>query len=370
MSKKIDVDESLAKIIHAGLNEEGLETFLLGEEENPADIKDFVSTGIDILDLAISNRPRGGIACGRLTELNGLQGTGKSLIAAHMMANVQKEGGVACLLDTENAVNEEFFRAIGLNINDLVYRQPKTVEEIFETIETIIEIVRKKNKIDKKVIIVVDSITAAPTKSAIEANYDKQGYPDKARIISDALTKIVGMIGRNKIALVCTNQLRMKMNAPAFSDPYTISGGLSMPFYMSTRVRLTMKSKLKNKEDDVIGVRVNAYVEKNRIASPYKRVDFDIYFDRGVDNDTSNLAYLRKRGIIDKTKYVDNAGKEWRITEPDWPRIITEHPDLYAELYQKMCDAMISSYRSVTVDGEVLTTGDEGGVVMESGEPE
>lgn len=229
--------EELAREITDGLNKLSASgdkmAYMLGREDSPSDLKDFIGTGASVLDLAISNRPFGGFACGRILELNGLEGSGKSLIAAHMMANVQKEGGVAVLIDTENAINQEFFNAIGLDTAKLVYAQPDCVEEIFESIEKIIELVRKKQNNDKKVIIVVDSIAGAPTKQELEADYDKDGYATgKAIILSKAFRKITKLIGTQKIALVFTNQLRQKMNAPAFSDPWCVD-----PFTTKIKIR-------------------------------------------------------------------------------------------------------------------------------------
>ena len=134
MAKKKETDQDdLAVSIADTLNKtfkDGQVAYFIGQEDTPTDLTDFVSTGAALLDLAISNRLNGGIACGRITELTGLEGSGKSLIAAHMMASVQKEGGVVVLLDTENAVNPEFFNAIGLNFKNMVYLQLTQVEHI------------------------------------------------------------------------------------------------------------------------------------------------------------------------------------------------------------------------------------------------
>jgi recombination protein RecA len=359
MAKKIETEETLARAIADDLNKGGFPTFFLGSDTTPTDLVDFVSTGCSLLDLAISNRPRGGIACGRVTELNGLEQSGKSLLSAHMMANVQKEGGVAVLLDTENSVNEEFFRAVGLDMGNMLYRQPDSVEEIFESIEKIIESVRKGVNKDKKVIIVVDSITAAPTKKEIEGGYDKAGYAtDKAIIMSAALKKIVPMIGKNKIALVFTNQLRMKMNAPAFSDPYTTSGGMALQFYASTRIRLSVVGKIQNKDKEVIGVTVRAKVIKNRLGPPLRTVDFDIYFDRGVDDMTSWLKFLKTKEIVSTSgatyKFVDSHGTEHKFTSASWKTFIEGNSALSEEIYQKMCQTMITSYKSdgISTEGE------------------
>lgn len=222
-----DRDE-LASIIAESLNKtfkdsDQVAYFLDGRESTPTDFTDFISTGATILDVAISNRPHGGIAVGRITELTGLEGSGKSLIGAQLIASTQRRGGVGVLIDTETAVNPEFFRAIGINTNKLVYVHLQTVEEIFDAITNIIEKVRTGKDKDKLVTIVVDSVAAASTKKEMEADFGKDGYAtDKAIIISKAMRKITGLLGRERIALVFTNQLRQKMNAQPFADPWCV----------------------------------------------------------------------------------------------------------------------------------------------------
>jgi recombination protein RecA len=240
-----DRDE-LASFIAESLNKMNKDSdqvafFLDGREATPTDFTDFISTGATMLDVAISNRPNGGIAVGRITELTGLEGSGKSLIGAQMIANTQRRGGVGVLIDTETAVNAEFFKAVGIDMNKLVYVQLQTVEEIFDAITTIIESVRKDpKKKDKLVTIVVDSVAAASTKKEMEADFGKDGYAtDKAIIISKAMRKITGLLGRERIALVFTNQLRQKMNAMAFSDPWCVD-----PLTTKVKIRYEADSEI------------------------------------------------------------------------------------------------------------------------------
>ena len=158
-----------------------------------------------MLDLAISNRPNGGIAVGRITELNGLESSGKSLIGAHLLAETQKKGGVAVYIDTETAVSEDFLGVIGVDINKMLYLHLETVEDIFEAIEEIVTKVRESDK-DRLVTILVDSLAAATTKVELNADYDKDGWAtSKAIVISKAMRKITQMIGRQRVALVFTN---------------------------------------------------------------------------------------------------------------------------------------------------------------------
>ena len=352
-----DRDE-LAQLIAISLNKMNKDSdqvafFLDGRESTPTDFTDFISTGATMLDVAISNRPNGGIAVGRITELTGLEGSGKSLIGAQMIANTQRRGGVGVLIDTETAVNAEFFKAVGIDMNKLVYVQLQTVEEIFDAITTIIEEVRKDpKKRDKLVTIVVDSVAAASTKKEMEADFGKDGYAtDKAIIISKAMRKITGLLGRERIALVFTNQLRQKMNAMAFSDPWTTSGGKAIAFHASTRLRLSLLGKISNSSGDVIGVKVKANVVKNRLGPPHRTAEFEIYFNRGIDDLGSWLKVLKENKMVKQAgawyAYVDpTTGEETKFQSKDFQAFLDADPIRKEALYSEICDSLIMKYQS------------------------
>jgi recombination protein RecA len=352
-----DRDE-LASLIAESLNKMNKDSdqvafFLDGRESTPTDFTDFVSTGATMLDVAISNRPNGGIAVGRITELTGLEGSGKSLIGAQMIANTQLRGGVGVLIDTETAVNAEFFKAVGIDMNKLVYVQLQTVEEIFDAITTIIESVRKDpKKKDKIVTIVVDSVAAASTKKEMEADFGKDGYAtDKAIIISKAMRKITGLLGRERIALVFTNQLRQKMNAMAFSDPWTTSGGKAIAFHASTRLRLSLLGKISNSSGDVIGVKVKANVVKNRLGPPHRTAEFEIYFNRGIDDLGSWLKVMKENKMVKQAgawyAYVDpTTGEETKFQSKDFQAFLDADLIRKEALYSEICDSLIMKYQS------------------------
>jgi recombination protein RecA len=351
-----DRDE-LAQIIADSLNKlnkdsEQIAYFLDGKEGTPTDFTDFISTGATMLDIAVSNRPYGGIAVGRITELTGLEGSGKSLVGAQLIANTQKRGGVAVLIDTETAVNPEFFKAVGINMNKLVYVHISTVEDIFDAITNIIEKVRTGKDKEKLVTIIVDSVAAASTKKEMEADFGKDGYAtDKAIIISKAMRKITGLLGRERIALVFTNQLRQKMNAPAFSDPWTTSGGKAIAFHASTRIRLSLIGKINDSNKNVVGVKVKAVVVKNRLGPPHRTAEFDIYFDRGIDDYGSWLDVLKNNGLIKQsgawyTLVDESTGEEIKFQSKDFPKILEEDLPRKEAIYQKICDELIMKYKS------------------------
>jgi recombination protein RecA len=351
-----DRDE-LAQLIAQSLNKLSKDSgqiafFLDGGEDTPTDFTDFISTGATLLDVAISNRKNGGIAVGRITELTGLEGSGKSLLGAQLIANTQRRGGVGVLIDTETAVNPEFFRAVGIDTKSLVYVHLQTVEEIFDAITSIIEKVRAGGNKDKLVTIVVDSVAAASTKKEMEADFGKDGYAtDKAIIISKAMRKITGMLGRERIALIFTNQLRQKMNAMPFSDPWTTSGGKAIAFHASTRLRLSLTGKIQNANKDVIGVKVKADIVKNRLGPPHRKAEFEIYFDRGIDDYGAWLDVLKDIKLIKQAgawyTYVDTTtGEEIKFQSKNFPQFLEENVERKEKLYDEICNHLIMRYQS------------------------
>ena len=362
-----DRDE-LASLIAESLNKMNKDSdqiafFLDGREDTPTDFTDFISTGATMLDVAISNRPHGGIAVGRITELTGLEGSGKSLIGAQLIANTQKRGGVGVLIDTETAVNPEFFKAVGIDTNKLVYVHLQTVEEVFDAITTIIEKVRSGKDKDKLVTIVVDSVAAASTKKEMEADFGKDGYAtDKAIIISKAMRKITGLLGRERIALVFTNQLRQKLNAMAFSDPWTTSGGKAIAFHASTRLRLSLMGKISNSAGDVIGVKVKANVVKNRLGPPHRTAEFEIYFNRGIDDAGAWLKMMKENKIVKQagawyTFDDPRTGQEIKFQSKDFAAFLEEDQERKEAIYSEICDSLIMKYQS-EFDPEAVSIAD------------
>jgi recombination protein RecA len=314
-----------------------------------------------MMDVAISNRPYGGIPVGRITEITGLEQSGKSLLSAHILAETQKQGGVAVLIDTETAVSREFFDAIGVDVSKLLYVSVDTVEDIFETIETIIEKVRTSEK-DKLVTIVVDSVAAASTKKEMESDYDKDGYAtDKAIIISKAMRKITNVIGRQKIAVIFTNQLRQKLGV-MFGDPWTTSGGKALAFHASVRLRLKNVGQIKMKvggQDKVVGISVRAQVVKNRLGPPLRSADFDIFFDRGIDNYGSWLDVMKENKMVKQGgawyEYIDtDTGEVVKFQSKDFIVMMQEKPELRDQIYKKICETTILQYKKDTYDIEAM----------------
>jgi len=330
--------------------------YFLDEGSNPTDVTDWISTGSTMLDLAISNKPNGGVAVGRITELNGLEGSGKSLIGAHVLASAQKKGGVAVYIDTESSVSPEFLDAIGIDTENMLYVHLETVEEVFETIEAIVTKIRESNK-DRLVTILVDSLAAASTKVEMDADFDKDGWATaKAIIISKAMRKITQMIARQKVALVFTNQLRQKLGV-MFGDPWTTSGGKALPFHASTRIRLKNAGQIKDgSKKNTIGIKMKAQVIKNRLGPPMRTAEFPLYFDTGIDDYGSWLTVMKEHKLLKQAGAwytIQHANtetgeliQEYKFQSKDFEKLVNENPDLKEFCYDSICKACILKYDS------------------------
>ena len=346
MSTRDELAGVLADTITKNFKDMKVAYFLDGTDTTPTDIKEFISTGSTMLDLAISNRPDGGIAVGRITELNGLESSGKSLIGAHILAETQKKGGVAVYIDTETAVSTEFLEAIGLDVESMLYLHLETVEDIFSAIEEIVAKVRESDK-DRLVTILVDSLAAATTKVELEAEFDKDGWAtSKAIILSKAMRKITQMIGRQKIALVFTNQLRQKLGV-MFVDPWTTSGGKALPFHASTRIRLKNIGQIKDKKNNTIGMKMKAQVIKNRLGPPMRHADFELYFETGIDNEGSWLQMMKAHKLVKQggAWYTmnDHKGKEIKFQSKDWADYLQDE-EFRQHCYELICDKVVLKY--------------------------
>lgn len=361
-----DLANTLADSLNKKFKSFKVAYFLDGSEETPTDLEEWISTGSSILDLAISNRKNGGLPVGRITELTGLEASGKSLLAAHLLANTQKQGGLAVYIDTENAMNEDFAKCIGIDVSKMLYIQLETVEDIFEVIENIITKVRESDK-DRLVSIVVDSVAAATTKVEQADDFDQTGWAtQKAIILSKAMRKITQMIGRQRICLVFTNQLRVKLGA-MFGDPYTTSGGKAIGFHASCRLRLKAAGQIKvkvNGKDQVIGIKTKAQVVKNRMGPPLRTAEFNILFDSGIDDYGSWLQMMKDAKLVSQAgawyTYTDElTGEIIKFQSKEFESKILNDPERKDRLYNQICDAMIMDYKTDAIGIDDIEIGND-----------
>jgi len=355
---------SLADELNKQYKDTGKVAFSLDDKEDASFITDWISTGSSLLDLAISNRAHGGLPVGRMVEITGLESSGKSMMAAHIIANTQKKGGVAVMIDTENSAAPEFWRSLGVNTHKdyLVYIQHETVEDIFTTIEKAIASIRKTNS-DILLTIIVDSVAAATTKVELEGEHGKTGYAtDKSIIISRAMRKITNMIGKQKVLIVFTNQLRQNLKAMAFSDPWVVSGGKALAYHCSVRVRVNNVGKLKS-DDRIIGVECKGDVKKTRFGPGFRSANFSIYFDSGIADYASWIKILKENNIIKQAgayyKFTNIAGEEEQFQSKDFVGMMQSNKELRESFYQQICDAVIMQYKdpnSVIVENATVDT--------------
>ena len=369
---KSDLSDELGGVIAETINKKFKEQhfktayFLEGDSDAPTIVKEWVGTGSTILDLAISNRKNGGFPVGRVSEITGLEQSGKSLLAAHVLLNTQKKGGLAVYIDTENAISAEFLTAIGLNLKDMLYIPLDTMEDVFEAVEVIIEKVRSSDK-NKLVTIVIDSIAGASTKTEMAADFDKDGYATaKALIISKAMRKITNLIGRERICLIITNQLRQKLNAPAFSDPWTSPGGKALPFHASVRIRLSSIGAIKVKvegHEEIVGSRVKAKLVKNRCGPPLRECVYEVYFDSGIDDYSSWLTTMKDHSLVSQSgawySWTNKeTGEVIKFQSKDFVEKIMNNSKLKEMIYDEIAEKVIMKYQqldSARIDDVIIS---------------
>ena len=293
---KEDIDFS-AELIKQINKEAGSRiAFNLGTDDAPTNIKRWISTGSKQLDYIVSNRTNGGLAEGRIIEIQGPASSGKSHIAYEIAKSTQHMGGIVVYIDTENATSVENLETIGIDIRKkFVFIQETCIEEIFKVIESTIEKARNL-KADVPVTIIWDSVAASAPKAEIEGDYDQNTIGLAARVLSKGFRKITHVIGDKNVCLVLLNQQRIKIGV-MFSDPTTTPGGMAIPYHASTRIKLTGGQQIKqtiNGKEAVVGINVTCKTIKNKVARPWREVSFEIHFGKGIRENEQLFDELRE----------------------------------------------------------------------------
>ena len=287
MAKEKSEDKKDARLkTLAGVVEEIQEKFGEGSimklrEAAKVDV-DAIPTGAISLDLALGI---GGIPKGRIVEVYGPESSGKTTLALHIVAQAQKRGGMAAYVDAEHALDPEYAKKIGVNIDDLLISQPDTGEQALDIVETLV----KSNVMD---VIVIDSVAALTPRAEIEGEMDQQHVGLQARLMSHALRKLTAVIAKSKTAIIFINQIRMKIGV-MFGNPETTPGGKALKFYASVRIEVRRLAQIKHGED-IIGNRVKANIVKNKVAPPFRKTEFDIFYNEGIsyEGDLLNTGLL------------------------------------------------------------------------------
>ncbi len=284
-----------------------------------------IPTGALSLDMALGGC---GIPRGRVTELYGPESSGKTTLALHIIANAQKNGGIAAFIDAEHALDTTWAKKLGVDVSGMLVSQPDTGEQALDIAELLI----KSNSVD---VIIVDSVAALTPKAELEGDIGDKHIGLQARLMSQAMRKLTGVINKSKTALVFINQIRMKIGV-MFGNPETTTGGRALKFYSSVRLDIRRLATIKD-NSGAIGSRVRARVVKNKIAPPFRDAEFDIMFDSGISYEGDLLDLGVAVDVVDKSGAWLNYGKT-RLGQgrENAKQYLKDNPDLRDEIKQKI----------------------------------
>ena len=295
----------------------------LGETEIPK--VEAISTGCLTLDVALGI---GGIPKGRIIEIYGPESSGKTTVALHCVAEVQKEGGTAAFVDAEHALDPVYASKLGVNLDDLYISQPDSGEQALEITETLI----RSGAID---IIVIDSVAALTPQAELDGDMGDSHVGMQARLMSQALRKITAASSKSKCTIIFINQLREKIGV-MYGNPETTTGGKALKFYSSVRIEIRKADTLKD-GSDIVGNHVKAKVVKNKVAPPFKVAEFDIMYGTGISNMGCVLDLAVENGFVQKSgswfSYNDEKIGQGRDKAMEF---LKSNPDVYKELDAKI----------------------------------
>ncbi len=249
---------------------------------------DVIPTGSISIDMALGV---GGMPRGRVIEIFGVESSGKTTLALHIVAEAQKKGGVAAFIDAEHALDPDYAKKIGVNTDDLLISQPDSGEQALQILETLV----RSSQVD---VIVIDSVAALTPKTEIAGEMGEFQIGLQARLMSSALRKLASIVAKTKTTVIFLNQIRMKIGV-MFGNPETTPGGLALKFYASVRVELRRVAQIK-KGEEIVGSRIRAKIVKNKVAAPFKTCEVDIYFNEGISFMSDIINAGLRLGVIEK----------------------------------------------------------------------
>lgn len=287
-----------------------------------------VPTGCLSLDLALGVL---GMPRGRVVEVYGPEASGKTTLAQHIIAEVQKLGGIAAFVDAEHALDPEYARKIGVNVDELLISQPDTGEQALDIVETLV----RSNAVD---VIVVDSVAALTPKAEIEGEMGDSHMGLHARLMSQALRKLTAVVSRTKTVVIFINQIRMKIGV-MFGNPETTTGGVALKFYSSVRVEVRRSAQIKMGER-IIGNRVKVKIVKNKVAAPFRTCEFDIMYNEGISLTGDLIDIGTELGVIRKSGNSYAYGDEKLGMGRENAKLgLRERPHLYKDIREQVIAA-------------------------------
>lgn len=307
-----------------------------------------IPTGSLALDVALGI---GGLPKGRIIEIYGPESSGKTTLALHAIAEVQKTGGEAAFIDAEHALDPVYAKKLGVNIDDLIVSQPDTGEQALEIVEALV----RSGAID---IIVVDSVAALVPKAEIDGDMGDSYIGLQARLMSQALRKLAGVLNKSKTAIIFINQLREKVGV-MFGNPETTPGGRALKFYASVRLDIRRIESIKQ-DGEVVGNRTRVKVVKNKVAPPFREAEFDIMYGEGISKEGSILDMAVKLDIIEKSGawFSYNNAKIGQGRE-NVKKYLRENPEIAAEIEEKVRDNYNKAFEQALNEDEEVEEKEE-----------
>lgn len=301
--------------------------------DRPSVQVDCIPTGALALDIALGV---GGVPRGRIIEIYGPESSGKTTLAQHIVAEAQKRGGIAAFIDAEHALDPEYARNLGVNVDELLISQPDTGEQALEIAEELV----RSGAID---VIVIDSVAALVPKAEIEKAMDEQQMGLQARLMSKALRKLTAIVGKTNTTVIFINQLRQKIGV-MYGNPETTTGGNALKYYASVRLDIRRFDSVKNKEGEDIGNRVRVKVAKNKVAPPFRTAEFDIVYGKGICAIGNILDVAVNMEIVKKAgawfSYNDEKLGQGRDKSKEF---LSENPELLKEIEQKVREKLANN---------------------------
>jgi recombination protein RecA len=326
--EKVELNDSLQNAVDQIEKQFGKGSIMrLGEATNMN--VEVIPTGSLSLDLALGV---GGVPKGRVIEIYGPESSGKTTLAYHIVAQAQKMGGTAAFIDAEHALDPDYAKNIGVDIDKLLLSQPDTGEQALEITETLV----RSNSVD---ILVVDSVAALVPRAEIEGDMGESHMGLQARLMSQALRKLTGIISKSNTVVIFINQLRMKIGV-MFGNPETTTGGQALKFYSSVRMDIRRTEQIKDGEN-VIGNHVKVKIVKNKVAPPFKTAEFDIMYNEGISKVGEITDLAVKHGLVSKNgAWYEYNGEKIGQGREATKQYLRDNPKIAEELETKIHEAV------------------------------